>query len=100
MRNRFHVLQQESQTLTIEGAVLWGIDERLVESGLDVIPEAQLALFIFGTRHIPRIAYPPFPDRPHSRPIDRALSLNGIGRVRRLPFTFGARFAGPLFLME
>jgi hypothetical protein len=76
------------------------MDERLAGSVLDVVPEAQLALFIFGTRHIRCIAYPTFPDRSHSRPIDRALSLNGIGRVRRLPFAFGARFTGPLFLME
>ena len=74
--------------------------ECLVESGLDVIPEAQLALVIFRTSHIRRIAYPPFPDRPHGRSIDGALSLERIGRVRRLPFTFGARFTAPRVHME
>ncbi len=94
----FDVSPRESPILA--QVLPFGKGQGVAKPRLDVVPEAQLTLFIFGTGHVIRIEYPPFPDRSHSRPIDRALSLKGIGRVRRLPFTFGARFTGPLFRVE
>ena len=58
----------------------------------DMFPETQLAFLVFGTGHVVDIPDPAFPDGSHLGPIDRALSLVGVGRIRNLPFAFQTGF--------